>query len=116
MEKNIIVESQEKRIARLQGEVTKREGHKKLAYSILKYGLAVGLVSLTMLMPKVLLHEAQQPTEEEIKMEQNIDDMFTTGVVGTAISAATVIAAGTVASKESDKLSKAKRELQFEYE
>jgi len=110
-------ETQEERIARLQGEVIKREDNKKIASSIVKCGLLFGLVSLCMLFPKVTLSNAQQATtEEEIKMEQNIDDMYAAGIIGTTLSAATIAIAGSISSKEGDKLSKARRELQYEYE
>ncbi len=110
------VETQEERIARLQEEVTKREDNKKIACSIVKYGLALGVVSLCMLFPKVVLSNTQQPTKEEIAMEQKVDDMTVAGAIGTILSTATVAIAGSIASKEGDKLSKAKRELQYEYE
>ena len=109
-------ETQEERIARLQGEVTKREDNKKTACAIVKYGLALGLVSLCMLFPKVVLSNTQQPTAEEIAMEQKVEDIAVTGAIGTILSTATVAIAGSIAAKEDDKLSKAKRELQYEYE
>ncbi len=111
------IEDQDKRIAYLQQEVTKREENKKMACSVLKMGLTLGLCSLCLLFPKVIYSGAEQNTTvEEIQYEQKVDDMFYSGLAGVAIATATVAISGKVASKEDEKLSKARRDLQFEYE
>lgn len=110
------IKDQNKRIAHLQQEVVKHEDNKKFACSILKYGLALGLVSLCMFFPKLMLSDAHQEPSESVKIEQQTNDLSVYATIGTTLSVATIATAGTIASKEDEKLSKARRELQHEYE
>lgn len=111
------IEDQDKRIAYLQKEVMKREETKKTANSIVKMGLVLGLCSLCLLFPKAIYSNAEQnKTSNEVQYEQQVNDMFHSGLVGAAFSIATVAISGNIAAKEDKKLSKARRDLQFEYE
>ena len=112
------IESQEERIARLQQEVTKQEDKRNFACAVLKTGLTIGLVSLCMFFPKLMLSDAHQQghTTEEIQYIEQVDKMAMTAAVGTVVSATTVAAAAAVCSDAEKKLSQARRDLQFEYE
>ena len=112
------IESQEERIARLQQEVTKQEDKRSFACAVLKAGLAIGIVSLCMFFPKLMLSDAhqQEQTAEEIQYIEQVDKMAITAAAGTVVSATIVAAATAIYSDTDKKLSQARRDLQFEYE